>query len=528
MAQIPQKLPVDIASFEKMRTEGYLYVDKTQYIYRMATEGTYYFLSRPRRFGKSLLVSTLKCLFEGRKDLFEGLWIAEQSDWEWQPHPIITLDFNSIPGSAPEELKISIGLRLQEIAKDAGLILETPFIELQFRELILLLAQQQNMPVVVLIDEYDKRIIDHLGKGEQRLDTAKANREVLKSLFGVLKDEAVSTKVRFVFLTGVSRFARVSIFSELNNLRDLSMSVDYAEMLGYTQAELERDFARQIRALAEKLGWPLERVLSKLAQQYNGYRFSKAERRVYNPFSILNALHEHDFGDYWFETATPTFLIQLLQQAHYEFPEIEHLEMDQQMMTYDLNDLRPDVLLLQTGYVTIKAVHADRYILDYPNLEVKQAFLKYLLNTFQHGIVRTIRTHILQLSDDLQHEDFPAFFETMRAIFASIPYDIESQRDEAYFHTIFYLAMSASGMFDVQSSVLTSKGRIDLVVEFPTTLYIIEFKCNQSAEMALRQIQDKKYAEKYRRSGKKIVLMGINFDKEQRNLEEWKVLSDEA
>jgi hypothetical protein len=524
-AQMSQKLPVDIQSFEVMRGEHYLYVDKTWYIFRMVTEGKFYFLSRPRRFGKSLLVSTLACLFQGRKELFEGLWIAEQGTWDWNAHPIIGLDFNRIPGRTSEELKQGLSFHLAKIAQEYGVTLDAPLLELQFDELILKLYDTTGMQVVVLIDEYDKRMIDHLGKGKQRLETGKTNRDILKSFFGVLKGQEVSAKLRFVFLTGVSRFSRVSIFSELNNLRDITMSLSYADMLGYTQEELENNFQPYIEQLAEKFGWSVDQVLTTLARQYNGYRFSKKDIRVYNPFSILNAFQELDFGEYWFETATPTFLIQLLKQEHYEFPEIENLEMDHSMTTYDLEDLRPEVLLFQTGYVTIKDIKDGLYILDYPNREVKQAFVKHLLSSLQHGIDRKIRSHVFQLPDYLEQEKFEAFFDTMQAIFASIPYDIEAKRDEAYFHTIFYLVMSASGM-TVQSSVLTCEGRIDLVVIFPEQIYIMEFKCNQSAETALQQIQDQNYAEKYRGSGKKIILVGINFNKEKRNLEEWKIQYD--
>lgn len=344
-----QKLPLDIQSFETMRTENYLYVDKTRHIHRMVTEGKFFFLSRPRRFGKSLLVSTLESLFKGRKELFERLWISENSDWSWEAHPVVTLDFNSISGSTPEELKQGISFRIKTIAKENGISLGAPFPELQFHELVAELFRKTDMQVVVLVDEYDKRIIDHLGKGEMRQEIAHANREILKNFFGILKGQSISAKLRFVFLTGVSRFARASIFSELNNLRDITMLPPYADMLGYTQLELETRFERHIGLLAEKFKLPAPRVVEKLALEYNGYRFSKEDLRVYNPFSVLNAFQNLDFGAYWFETATPSFLIDLLKQERYEFPELENLAMPQNMTTYDLEHLRPEVLLFQTG-----------------------------------------------------------------------------------------------------------------------------------------------------------------------------------
>ena len=524
-----QKLPVDISSFEKMRTEGYLYVDKTRHIYRMVTEGTFYFLSRPRRFGKSLLVSTLDCLFQGRKELFEGLWIAEQSDWGWQQFPVVAIDFNSIPGKSPEELQQGLSFRLKKIAQGYGITLEAPLLELRFEELILSLAESVNQPVVILIDEYDKRIIEHLGKGQEHLEIAKGNRDVLKSFFGILKGQSISNKLRLVFITGVSRFSKVSLFSDLNNLLDLSMDGQYADMLGYTQDELEKAFQEEMLRLAAAVAWTPKQVKTALAQYYNGYRFSERNIRVYNPFSILRAFHHQALQDYWFESATPTFLVNLLQEKRYNLLHIEGSEVSRTIFTsFELDNLRPEALLFQTGYLTIVDVQQEIYTLAYPNQEVKHAFSEALLFGLAAEGSAAISSQILRLPGYLRQEDFAAFFETVQAIFASIPYDIESQRDEAYFHTIFYLMMSASGMVEVQSSVLTSKGRIDLVVQFPEKIYIIEFKCNQSADVALRQIHEKQYADKYRGSGKKIFLMGINFHQAQRNLEEWKVIPDQT
>jgi len=522
-----KKLPVGIQSFETMRTENYLYVDKTRHIYRMVTEGKFYFLSRPRRFGKSLLVSTLDCLFQGRKDLFEGLWITEQSEWDWQPYPVIFLDFNEITGNSSEELKEHITFRLQEIASDNDVSLKAPGVELLFRELILALYRKTGQSVVVLIDEYDKRIIEHLGKGKAHLELAKANRDVLKHFFGILKGHSVASKLRLVFLTGVSRFSKVSLFSDLNNLRDISMVEPYADMLGYTQEELESYFPEHIAQLTQKFGWTSSQVIAALARKYNGYRFSHHPVLVYNPFSILNAFNDLELRDYWFESATPSFLVNLLKQQQYNLPEIEGLQVSRTIFTnFELEDLWPEALLYQTGYLTIQAVQDEIYTLNYPNQEVKHAFTEALLLGVAAERRSAVSSLVLQLPGYLRTEDFSAFFETMQAIFSSIPYDIESQRDEAYFHTIFYLMMSASGMVDVQSSVLTCKGRIDLVLQFPHTIYIIEFKCNQSADIALQQIKDKKYAQKYRGSGNKIMLMGINFHQEQRNLEEWKIQPD--
>lgn len=521
-----KKLPIDIQAFEIMRGEDYLYVDKTHDIYRMATQGRFYFLSRPRRFGKSLLVSTLKCLFQGRKELFEGLWITEHSEWEWKKHPVVLIDFSDIANRTPERLEGGLETTLVSIAEEHQVHLKNQLVTSKFKELILTLSRKTGMPVAVLIDEYDKPIIDHLGKGSKGLEVAKANRDILKSFFGVLKSGHLAPILRFVFLTGISRFSRVSIFSELNNLNDISMSKKYAELLGYTQEELETCFSPYIEQLAEKMTCSVEEIKTRLAHKYNGYRFSKKEVRVYNPFSILKAFNEMELQDYWFETATPTFLVNYLMQERYNLPKLDELKVSHTIFgTFELERLFPEALLFQTGYLTVTDVHNNVYTLDYPNQEVKTAFSESLFLALTEGADRTISSHVLQLAGHLEREDFDAFFETMTAIFASIPYTINAKRDEAYFHTIFYLMISASGA-NADCEPLTSEGRIDLAVEFADKVYLIEFKCNQNAKTAIQQIRNKRYAERYRQSGKKRILMGINFSTEQRNLSEWDVVTE--
>ncbi len=521
-----KKLPIGESSFENMRTRDYLYVDKTEYVHHMATEGAYYFLARPRRFGKSLLLSTLKCLFQGRRELFEGLWIADHGEWEWEEHPVVVIDFNGIEHDTPANLKLSLEEHLMTVAEESQITLEKSFPAPKLKELIRGLHQKTRMPVAVLIDEYDKPIIGHLGRGREGLDIARANRDILKSFFGVLKEATVVPALRFVFLTGVSRFSKVSIFSELNNLNDISMHDDYADMLGYTQEELEIYFEDYIRLLAEKLGYSENEVEARLARQYDGYRFSERDVLVYNPFSILKAFDHKQLKNYWFQTGTPTFLVDLLQREQYDLPGVEDLQVGRSLFTaFEVDRLRPEALLFQAGYLTIKDVDGRLYTLGYPNQEVKTSFTESLLFAWTGGVEEKINSHVLRLSGHLRDEDWEAFFEAMQAIFASIPYDIETKRDEAYFHTIFYLMMTASGG-EAQSSVLTNRGRIDMAVTFADKVYIIEFKCNQSAKAAIKQIREKGYAEKYSGSGKEMILMGINFSTEKRNLAEWQVEAD--
>ena len=523
MTTLP-KLPMGISSFEMLRTRKNVYVDKTEYIYHLLTEGMYYFLSRPRRFGKSLLVSTLRCLFEGKRELFNGLWIAEHSDWEWEQHPVILLDFNGISHDTPQHLELGLTDTLTDIAQAHSIVLEKSLLKEQFKELILKLYHSTGQSVVVLIDEYDKPIIDHLGQGEDRLHIADVNRDIQKQFFGVLKDGTVMDVLRMVFITGISRFSRVSIFSELNNLYDLSMHTQYADMLGYTQAELEHYFAAHIQNLAHNLGYTEDEMQAQLAQYYDGYRFSVRDVHVYNPYSILNAFGHGQLGYYWFESGTPTFLVNLLHERQYPLPQIETLQATESTFAnYDIRDLKPEALLFQTGYVTIKHVQNRLYTFGYPNREVKTVFLELLLHIWLENRHAPDDVRFLLLARYLREENFVAFFETVTAIFASIPYDIQTKRDEAYYHTVFYLMVSASGVW-AKSSPLTNRGRIDMVVELPDKVYIMEFKCNHSAATAIQQIRDKGYAESYQQSGKKIILMGINFSTEARNLAEWQVV----
>ncbi|MEE4357450.1 MAG: ATP-binding protein [Desulfococcaceae bacterium] len=516
-----QRLPIGDSSFENIRRDNWLYVDKTRHIYKMADEGKYYFLSRPRRFGKSLTVSTLRCLFQGRKELFEGLWITENTDWEWKPHPVILFDFNSISHDTPENLDLCLKERMVNLGQENSIEIAASTLKGMFRELILALHHKTGMPVVILIDEYDKPLIDHLGRGPEALETAKANRDILKHFLGVIKDGDVASVLRFVFITGVSKFSRVSIFSELNNLSDLTMNRHYADMLGYTQEELETCFAAHINHFAEELNQIPDQVVETLRAYYNGYRFSERNIRVYNPFSVLKALNEQSFKNYWFETGTPTFLVNLLQEKGWYLPKIEDMKAGEGVFsTYDLELLKPEALMFQTGYVTIKDVEGRLFTFTYPNQEVKTSFLEMLFHAYTQGMRDS--SLFLLLAGYLGQEDYKSFFETLKAIFGGIPYTLESKRDEAYFHTLFYLMVSASGI-DARSEVMTCEGRIDLVVKFPDKIFIIEFKCGQSADAALKQIRDKNYAAPYRQSGKKIILMGIDFDTEKRNVGEWEI-----
>jgi hypothetical protein len=517
------KLPIDLQSFEIIRKEGFLYVDKTPWIHRMLEGGRYYFLARPRRFGKTLMVSTLRNLFAGNRELFKDLWIETHGNWSWETFPVILLDFNAITHDTPENFKAGLADRLNRIAEKAGMTSTGLLLKEQFQELILALNQKTGQPVVILIDEYDKPIIDHLGKGEAALQIAKENRDILKAFLGTLKGADVASYTRFVFITGVSKFSRVSIFSDLNNLIDITMEEGYAAVLGYTHDDVIRDFQAHLEELARGLNISSEEACRAVRSHYDGYRFSESELRVYNPFSLLRAFRERKLNNYWFETGTPTFLIHLLRERNYPLPDMENMEVARSIFSvYDLERLGVEALLFQTGYLTVKDVKDDMWRLGYPNLEVKCAFLKHLFYSFTEGLPGPDQSRFMRLSKYLQTEDLEAFFETVNAIFATIPYTLKGEPNEAWFHTLFYLMVSASGA-QVQSEVLTSKGRVDLVVMFPDKIWIMEFKCNQSAAAGLEQIHAKGYSDPYRGLDKKLLLMGIGFDPKMRQVAEWQV-----
>jgi hypothetical protein len=517
-------LPVGVQNFQKMRLGNFVYVDKTEYIYQLIRplQG-FYFLSRPRRFGKSLMVSTLDYLFQGRKDLFEGLWIHENTDWEWEKHPVVIIDFNRINHDSPDNLKMSILIKLRQVAKLHQIEIDSPFISDSFATLISQLEEKYGQSVIVLIDEYDKPLISHLGKGENELEIAKQNRDILKQFFGVLKEQDVSGALRLVFITGISKFSRVSIFSDLNNLDDLSMQAEFGAILGYTEDELERYFFQSIDKLSKKLEISYQACKEKLQTWYNGYRFTEHDEKVYCPFSILNVFKKRKFRNYWFETGTPSFLVSLIKEKNYPIAEIENLQLDEDTFTiYDLENLRLEALLFQTGYITIEKYDGIFYQLNYPNQEVKKSFLKYLYSEMVEIASPTLKDSYGLLAVQLQKSDLKDFIETVNAILSSIPYTQIAHQDKSYYHTIFYLMLSASGVL-VLTEVLTSKGRTDIAVEFPDKVYVIELKCNHSADKAIAQIKGKKYADKYRASGRAIYLVGINFDTSVREITDWKM-----
>ncbi len=503
-----KKLPIGIQTFSKFKTGNYLYIDKTREIYRLCAEGgKYNLLTRPRRFGKSLLVSTLKEIFLGNKELFQGLWIYDKIDWE--SFPVIHLDFLKIDCETPQKLKDSLKKFLAKTAGEYGVTLdEGRSYKESFVELIEKLSTQGR--VVLLIDEYDRPIISHLDAGNKK--TAKENRTVLKNFYSVIKGS--DEHLKFVLLTGVSKFTRVSIFSDLNNLNDLTLDEKYSTLLGYTEEELLRYFPVGDKKKSEKI-----------RKWYNGYSWD-GKHFVYNPLSILLYFEKNSFANYWFSTGTPTFLIDAIKEKEFPVEDLEHTEADDSIFeSFDIENMELTSLLFQTGYLTVKEKQVSdegeetTYYLSYPNQEVRESFLKHLLKGFSRKDFVAGRKYLQKLKTALRKDKIDDFFAVIKSFFASIPYDIFIGNREGYYHTIIYLLLRLSGV-SVFPEEETNIGRIDAVVETKNTIYILEFKIG-TPEEAMNQIKEKKYYEPYLISGKTVILVGVGIDPSIRNITDY-------
>jgi len=526
-----RELPIGLQDFERLIRNSYVYVDKTEYIWRMMNPGGFYFLARPRRFGKSLMLSVIEELCRGKKELFKGLWIEDKWDFS-KEIGVIRINFNEISRDNPSVLEGDLRKVIEEYFCLVG-EKEKEDLSLIFlwRRLVLTYIRRYPCGIVILVDEYDKPIIDHLGVGEERLEIAKANRELLRNFYTVLKDSDIQKGLRLLFITGVSKFSKVGIFSGLNNPEDITLADDYAEILGITEEELERYFGEYISNLAKYQGIDHSKAMERLKEYYNGYRFAERGREVYNPFSLLNCLRERKFRNYWFETClpehrqagTPTFLVNLIKEQDFYLPQLEGIEViESDFISYELEDLYILPLLFQTGYLTIRDIYEDIYTLGYPNLEVKKAFSEVL---FKNYTSIPVGIYFPRIRIGLSNEKIEEVIEVMRSVYGSIPYTLVSRigDKEGYYHTIFYLLLSGLGI-EVRSELLVSRGRIDIVIEIGELVYIIEFKVGQSGEKGIEQIKEKGYHLAYV-GGKrrKVYLVGIGFSLEERNIKDWKV-----
>ncbi len=512
-------LPIGTAVFRDLIKGGYLYIDKTRHIYELVRnyKGVY-FLSRPRRFGKSLMISTLSELFHGNRELFKGLWIDEQTDYAWTAYSVIRLDLSATQVSTADELQKFLDFELARIAQANGVELLGYNSSTRFRELIRQLATKtEAQGVVILIDEYDKPILDNL----RNLDEAEEIRRLLKGFYGVIK--AMDAYIRFVFITGISKFTKVSIFSDLNNLDDLTLQISMATALGLTEAEIRPHLQEYITAFAEKEGISFDAFIDKMRTWYNGFCFAPDGENVYNPFSTLLLFKTQRFANHWFETGTPNFLVHLLRHGNPDIERFEELQVAETAFSiYDIRRLAIVPLLFQTGYLTIKGYDKESqlFTLSYPNYEVRNAFLANVLDTFSNLEPGFSTSYLWQLIEALQANQLDQFFEILKTLYANIDYDLQIN-NEKYYQTIFYLIFKLIGL-RIAAEVKTGNGRIDAVIEVTDHIYLFEFKLNKDATVALDQIQDKAYYQKYRRHGKPITQVGVNFDMSSRTVTDWK------
>jgi hypothetical protein len=509
-----KKLPIGVANLNEIITENYVYVDKSRDIFQLIAQGgKYYFLSRPRRFGKSLLISTLKELFSGNRHLFKGLWIENKIAWE--KFPVLHFDFSGLKYANLQEMEETLDFLITRNAAELGITLNEKSYDKKFHELIKLAAEIGK--VVILIDEYDKPIIDYINLP----DIAGVNRNILKNFYSVIK--AMDEYIRFAFLTGVSKFSKVSVFSGLNNLNDITIDDKYATLLGYTQAELEKYFREWLLPTGQKMNLSKNRLLLLVKEWYNGYSWNGKEF-VYNPFSILNFFEKSQFQNYWFSSGTPTFLLKTIAEKQAPIAEFERLIVGNSVLeSFDVDYMELEALLFQTGYLTIKRSYeldgSRRYELSYPNREVRESFTSHLMQYFSRQPFSRITRMSDTLTDHLNHDRVPEFFEEMKTVFADIPYDLSKKQNEGYFYSIFYLCLRLLGA-SVASEIETNRGRIDAVLQTKNHIYILEFKMGNAAA-ALEQIKTKGYGEKYQTSGKPVTLIGIGFDPITRNIKDW-------
>lgn len=503
----PRKaLPFSISSFQKLISKNYIYVDKTRLIYNLVERGGAFFLSRPRRFGKSLLISTLKEICLGNRDLFKECWIYDQIPWD--KYPVIHFDFLKIDYKKLG-LDKALDNTLNRIAGDFNVQLKGDSISEKFADLIRKLAKDK--PVVILIDEYDKPVTDYL----EDIPKAEENRQILKNFYMILK--GMDEYLRLLFMTGVSRFSRLSVFSDLNHLMDISFHPEYASLLGYTTQEIETYFKDYIQEYLEKnTECSRELLFQRLKEYYNGYSWD-GKVFVYNPISIIYFFEYKEFNHFWFTTGTPSVLIRIAKTRGIDARGWEELEVTKPFFDkFDITNMDINLLLFQTGYLTIKKRVADRYILSYPNREVENAFLYNLVEAFSGQEQTSFENTGFDIKEALEHNNIKGFIAKMKAFLAAIPYTLVQGEVEKYYHLVFYLILKLA-MGKVNSEQFTNLGRIDMRVETGDYIYIMEFKMG-SAATALKQINEKNYYEQFLAQRKKIILLGIGFNSKKRNI----------
>lgn len=508
------KYPIGIQDFVKLRQGGFAYVDKTKFVYKLADEGSYYFLSRPRRFGKSLFLSTLEAYFLGRKELFEGLAIYDMEK-EWKSHPIFYIDLNTANFRDENSLYEVLNSHVSVWEEMYGAREYETTLALRFKGVIARAAEKEGRGVVILIDEYDKPILQTLRNQELQ----EKHRSLLKSFYSVLKTQ--DRYIRFAFITGVTKFGKVSVFSDLNNLMDISMDQRYISICGMTQDELLYNFREGIEQLGEAYGDTEEETLNKLKIRYDGYHFEENTVGIYNPFSVLNTLAKLRYKDYWFETGTPTFLVDLLKMHNYRLPDITREKVSGDVInSIDSMSTNPIPVIYQSGYLTIKGYDErfKKYRLGFPNKEVEEGFLNFLLPLYTSA-GNNSPFMVDEFVTDVESGNPERFMQRMKAFFADTSYQVVGDA-ELYFQNAMYLVFKIMGFY-TQVERPTSDGRIDAVIQTPDYIYIIECKLDRTADEALRQINDSNYAAPFAMDKRRIYKIGVNFSSQTRGVEQW-------
>lgn len=511
------KYPIGVQTFEKIINEGMIYIDKTDLVFKLANGAKYNFLSRPRRFGKSLLVSTLQAYFEGRKELFNGLAI-EKLENDWEKYPVIHLDMSRGKYYSIDNLHIVLNGILSTYEERYNITVQ-PEARKGYGErlgnIINAAAQQTGKQVVILIDEYDAPMLDSISDTERQGQI----RDIMRDFFSPLKaSEGIE---RFVFLTGITKFSQLSIFSELNNIRNISMTDDFSAICGITKQEVLDNFQEGITDIAKANNMSVDEVVETLKQRYDGYRFSANGENIYNPFSLLNAFYDKKFGNYWFSSGTPTFLLELMQKNDMLITDLEDIIATEDQFdapTENVSD--PVPVLYQSGYITIKHYEYGAYTLSFPNEEVRQGFNTFTLNYIapQYGRQRT--AFGVRFGNAMRHDDIDTAMEELKAFLAGFPYDIHMNR-ENQFQAIIYTVFEVLN-FTIQAEARTAKGRVDILVQTKTSVFVMELKLDKSPEEAIAQIDDKSYTLPWKHDGRRIFKVGINFSMKERTVTEWK------
>ena len=510
--------PIGIQNFESLRNDGYFYVDKTALLYRLAKTGRYFFLSRPRRFGKSLMISTLQAYFEGKKELFEGLAI-EQLEKEWVKRPVLHIDLNIEKYNTPDSLDKILNDTLVQWEELYGTRPSETSFSLRFAGIIRRACEKSGERVAILVDEYDKPMLQAIGDVELQ----KAFRTTLKPFYGVLK--SMDGYIKFALLTGVTKFGKVSVFSDLNNLNDISMDDLYVELCGITEKEIHTNFEDELHELADAQKMSYEDVCRELKACYDGYHFVENSIGIYNPFSLLNTFLKMKFGSYWFETGTPSYLVELLKRHNYDLYRMAHEETNADILnSIDSESTNPIPVIYQSGYLTIKGYDPrfGMYRLGFPNREVEEGFLKYLMPFYANADKVDSPFQIQKFVNEVETGQIDAFFRRLSSLMADTPYELV--RDlELHYQNILFIVFKLMGFY-VKAEYHTSEGRVDLVLQTDKYTYVMEFKFDSTAEEALRQINEKHYARPFEAdTTRTLYKIGINFSSKTRNIEKWLV-----